>query len=266
VKAMAHAGTMSAAQGCGLCGVRDKAAVGNTASGDTKLHLAMSMVLMLWFFPTLSSAEITTDSYTCTLASESRTITLTYLNNIYAVPCEIREEKNSNGIRTLWRAENDVAFCGRQFDTYRNRLESNGWPCTDDSSDAASTPAVFAPKFSKESTEAPIAAALPAEYEVLSDENETQVVFVEDSSTLTLQNLPTLPPSGKYGNLTPDDIRDMDDWLIYLSAQTMASIRALTLDVSTFEDYLQREARDSRNIYERLQNRIEFLNQLTTAN
>ncbi len=90
-----------------------------------------------------------------------------------------------------------------------------------------------------------------------------EVIFYEDSTdpALATSEKPS-PPDISKAALNDDDRRQMDDWLIYLSAQSMASIRRIMQDSESFSDYQLAENLDSDNIYSRLQNRIEFLHSL----
>ncbi len=220
----------------------------------TKAIVAGSLMLV----SPLTVAEITSDSYSCVLGEQSREITLVYLQNPNQVPCEIRETKNNADTRALWRANNDSAFCRRQFESYRKTLEGNGWPCESGSS-ANSNDAVAVASLT--SSTSPLVSIATVSSTVTVAEPNTQETLQSNSAFSEARLTPT-PPAGTNGNLTPEDIREMDDWLIYLSAQTMASIRRLVPDPDDFEVYLQQEQLDSSNIYERLQNRIEFLNRL----
>ena len=92
---------------------------------------------------------------------------------------------------------------------------------------------------------------------------ESEVVLFEDFSTLDFRapDKPS-PPSLSDSSLNSDDIRQFDDWLIYLSAQSMASIRTILRDQESFNEYQLAENSNSNNIYSRLQSRIEFLQSL----
>lgn len=207
------------------------------------------------------TAEITTDSYTCRLDGETRAITLTFLNDADTLPCEIRAVKNSKTVETLWRAENDLAFCRRQFSQFRVKQENIGWSCETTSPPAPATIYTTEPHNDMSDSEAPVTGAAIAAYPEQSA-GPAQVVIVENKVDQSLFQRSPPAPGGKSGNLSADDIRDMDDWLIYLSAQTMTSIRELIGDTETFKVYQQRETRNAANIYQRLQSRIEFLNKL----
>jgi hypothetical protein len=218
--------------------------------------------------PLTAEAETTSDSYRCELGLQSREISLVYLDQPGQVPCEIRELKNNDSLKTLWRADNDSSFCLRQFTSYRSKLVSNGWPCSVGKSTeppltqntAEPEPAIPAVSLSIESSvtsAASTVAAIPGTRTA-----EAQVQLYENQPGFQIEYPSPVPPGGKDSRLTADDIREMDDWLIYLSAQTMASIRSLAPNPDTFEEYQQQELLNSSNIYERLQARIEFLNRL----
>jgi len=92
-----------------------------------------------------------------------------------------------------------------------------------------------------------------------------EVTFVESSSESTTSKKalpPVVTPGVTAGQLSIEDARQIDDWLIYLSAQSMASIKHLMSDSESFNDYQLGEHLNSDNIYTRLQNRIEFLQTL----
>jgi hypothetical protein len=90
-----------------------------------------------------------------------------------------------------------------------------------------------------------------------------EVQFMEnpDAAELSPSDRPA-PPDFLTDPLSPESLQQFDDWLIYLSAQSMASIRQVIGDQETFNEYLVAENLKSDNIYTRLQNRIEFLQSL----
>ena len=228
----------------------------------------VAAALVACVLPVTAEAEIISDSYRCELGPQSREITLVYLEQPGQVPCEIRELKNNDLLNTLWRAENDSSFCRRQFTRYRSKLVRNGWPCafgepsepslTPSEPDLEpSIPAVSLFIESSVTTPALTVAAIPGARTV-----DKQVQLYENQPGFQIAYPSPIPPGGKNSRLTAEDIREMDDWLIYLSAQTMASIRSLAPNPETFEEYQQQELLNSSNIYERLQARIEFLKRL----
>ena len=92
---------------------------------------------------------------------------------------------------------------------------------------------------------------------------DREVTVFEDRSTPIAKSSGKLsPPEVSAQEFNGDDIRQIDDWLMYLSAQSMASIRSIIGDRESFNDYQLAEAQNSDNIYSRLQHRIEFLQSL----
>lgn len=203
------------------------------------------------------NAEIVGDRFICVLGSDGRIIELTYLNQINAVPCEIRESKYGGQTRTLWRANFDVTFCQRQINEYRAKLETLGWPCqvvvneelaaltTHDSnlSNAVFTPSGNYPESNLSG-------------------NRADVTFYENGLANFPAGIKPVPPTSIVSQLAQDEVRIFDDWVIYLSAQTMLSIQHLMDESNGFSDYLSEEDFNSGDIYIRFQNRVEFLHSL----
>lgn len=266
-------------------------------------------------------ADTVTDSFECVLGPESRTIELTFLDNVGAVPCEIRETREDGQTRALWRANNDVSFCHRQMTVHRSRLHSFGWTCNSDTADALtstsdslSTRALKSTLKTREtqssfiqanrpnnqtridsinalnttitqdlakkapSTQKSVTGALVTSTVSLSTANDGSViagqlvpiapqdrevtVFEDRSTPIAKSSGKPSPPEVSAQEFNGDDIRQIDDWLMYLSAQSMASIRSIIGDRESFNDYQLAEAQNSDNIYSRLQHRIEFLQSL----
>ncbi len=213
--------------------------------------------LLLCSSPAVTAADTIADSYTCTLAEERREVSLAFLNQIDSVPCEIRQSKNKAPATTLWRAEHDSTFCPGQFQQYRSKMQNLGWTCTSITGNNKTTTESIKPTTAASSES--IDTEVPASQELLTD---PQVTLMENTGNLPSSALLAEAPRGKYGKLTAESIREMDDWLIYLSAQTMASIQQIVSDDVSFRKYQVTEQLNSENIYERLQNRVEFLHQL----
>lgn len=241
-------------------------------------------------------ATSVTDRFVCSFGPVSRLIELTYLNEVNSLPCEIRETREDGQTRTLWRATFDVSFCERQMDVHRERLNALGWPCksidaegntvasarTEFTTTDALTPTVDAPGglglgiglgtttgATTELREPQQNVRLsPATQNVSdsgpdNDRSTNQVIFFEDSFTAADETSDKpAPPSFGPGLPSEEQLRQIDDWLIYLSAQSMASIRLILGDAESFSDYQITEDLNSSDIYMRLQNRIEFLQTL----
>lgn len=242
-------------------------------------------------------AETVTDRFVCSVGPVSRLIEHTFINEVNSLPCEIRETREDGIARTLWRASFDVSFCARQMDVHRERLRALGWTCQSIDADGnaitgtraaftttdALTPTVDAP--SGVGLGIGLGTATPTELRerqgsaVLAPDNEledtrfrnadnndrsvNQVIFFEDSygADDNTSDAPAAPQFGP-GQPTEEQLRQIDDWLIYLSAQSMASIRLIMPDAKSFSDYQITEDLNSADIYTRLQNRIEFLQRL----
>lgn len=200
---------------------------------DTKPLRQVAVLLCTLLISTAARAEAQPRNYTCTTGEQTRSVELLYLAPPDTLPCEIRRSDNEGENRVIWRAQYDSGFCARQFVSYRNKLQGLGWQCE---SGGLSEPA--------------LGAVTP------------RLAVSEDTQATPALSISPEPPGKKTGNLTAEDIREMDDWLIYLSAQTMASIQQLSPDIDTFKDYQRQEQLDSDTIYERLQKRIEFLNRM----
>lgn len=281
-------------------------------SKTTRCLPAMPPYLLGLCLTALSSsllADTVTDSFECVLGSESRSIELTFLDNVGAVPCEIRETREDGQSRTLWRADHDVSFCQRQMDIHQSRLSSFGWACLSDTADRPATVSTSLSTRALKSREAessfiqssrpntvpltnkPVTGALAtgspatislqggtprtvslragiedaeiAGHSVQIAQPDGEVILFQDrpSSKTKASDKPALPNVSS-GELNEDDVREIDDWLMYLSAQSMASIRSIMDDPESFNDYQLTEAQNSDNIYSRLQHRIEFLQSL----
>ncbi len=240
-------------------------------------HLTL-LALLSCFCATALKAEVTTQQYTCGVGEDSRTVSLTYLDQPGSVPCEIREQKGFGQQQVLWRAQNDSSFCERQFEGYHSKLLDLGWPCepirTAQNNNTLSTntveplagAALAAPTDTLAGTAALQTGDVTSLTRVEEDSPEdAPVVIFEETLSLPSQPQAPAPPGNDSGDLSVDDILEMDDWLIYLSAQTMASIKQLSPDAGTFENYQRAEQRTAANIYERLQSRIEYLNRLVRS-
>lgn len=338
------------------------------------LRIPVLAALSLTAVHSTVTAEIVTDRFVCSISGESRTIELTYLNEIDSVPCEIRETRADGRTRALWRANFDVAFCQTQMNVHRARLTALGWPCKTGTADqltrrssneslstralqswqtnarskesnstanaenlnqpnkidstitatlstgaatgsanssslptatvtllATTAPEQQAPAIQHAATgqSPPLAGEVTffegrrtvdntrpaintaansainstASSAASSTANTTAAsaaVSVANTSEATASAKAIspatrpLPPNvaAATGQLGDDDIREIDDWLIYLSAQSMASIQHLLRDSESFNNFQLDESLNSDNIYIRLQNRIEFLQSL----
>ena len=93
-------------------------------------------------------------------------------------------------------------------------------------------------------------------------ESPSEVIFRENryDADASQPNRPS-PPSVPSGQLSSDELRQFDDWLIYLSALSVASIGHIS-DSESFDNFQLNESLGSDDIYSRLQNRIEYLQSL----
>ena len=79
---------------------------------------------------------------------------------------------------------------------------------------------------------------------------DPEVTVFEDRSTRIAKSSGELSlPEVSAQEFNGDDISQIDDWLMYLSAQSMASIRSIIGDRESFNDYQLAEAQNSDNIY-----------------
>ena len=240
-------------------------------------------------------AETVADRFVCNLGNEGRLVELTYLDQADSVPCEIRESKYSDQqrpqTRTLWRANFDLSFCQNQFENYRVKLQKLGWPC-----EVATADAVYSAREAKPSSVAfPSSVALPPSVafteSIIDSGVETQEykrntnsantkpvnatpanekpanatpkrqVFIHESTieTFSFPHNPPVPPEFNEAGVSQ---RDLDQWIMYLSSQSMLAIRNLSPESESFSNYKLNEDLHTEDIYTRLQNRIEYLRSL----
>lgn len=66
-------------------------------------------------------------TFSCELDGEARGVVVSY-GEQNRLPCEVSYFKQGNA-KTLWRAENEVSFCGERAQELIAKLERNGWAC-----------------------------------------------------------------------------------------------------------------------------------------
>jgi len=178
--------------------------------------------------PITATAESVTNRFVCVLGDYKRVVELAYLAEPNSVPCEIREAKFNGQQQILWRANFDVI------------------------SEVAFIPS--ANTLALTDQRAQKTARQEISGQVYLHENEL-------SESPTAKYRPDLPNS-TISQLSIEELRQLDDWLIYLSAQSMLSIERLMPESGKFRNYQLQEGLHSGDIYLRLQNRIEFLHSL----
>lgn len=134
-------------------------------------------------------------------------------------------------------------------------------PAGNTASPSAATPAALSTVST--TVAPPLPSRVPPTMPAVAAARDREVQFMENRNAAELRpsDRPA-PPDFLTDPLSPESLQQFDDWLIYLSAQSMASIRQVIGDQETFNDYLVAENLKSDNIYTRLQNRIEFLQSL----
>lgn len=80
----------------------------------------------------LAAGPAAADPTLCTYGAMERTIEVVYETPGEAVPCEVVYDKLTEGGRTVpWRARNEAGFCEARAAELVEKLEANGWACTD---------------------------------------------------------------------------------------------------------------------------------------
>lgn len=216
--------------------------------------------------PITATAESVTNRFVCVLGDYKRVVELAYLAEPNSVPCEIREAKYNGQQQILWRANFDVSFCQRQLEDYRAKLQLLGWPCETTDIENSQVHSKKQPVISE------VAFIPSANTLALTDQRAQKTARQEISGQVYLhENELSESPTAKYrpdlpnstiSQLSIEELRQLDDWLIYLSAQSMLSIERLMPESGKFRNYQLQEGLHSGDIYLRLQNRIEFLHSL----
>jgi len=237
------------------------------ASYRCALKIAVIISAFLSVCSKSAYAEIVANSFICVSGNDGRIVELSYLNRLDTLPCKITESKYDGEERTLWRATFDVSFCKRQFAAYHTKLQTLGVPCGPISA-GESVPKK--PKDQDQPALAPtpdllevVAMQQPSDYKPKQPNNEVFLIESELNGLSIPKQVPT-PPNFINSRLTRNEIRQLDDWLIYLSSQSMLSIRNLSPESDVFTNFQISADLDSDDIYTRLQNRIEFLHTLSS--
>ena len=225
-----------------------------------KTHL---LTVAITFLPaTTVLAETVGNRFVCELGNEGRVVELTYLDQAGSVPCEIRESKYSDQKRTqnntLWRADFDLSFCQNQFESYRVKLQTLGWPC--EASDLGGNTVhsfheVTAPEVTLTTT---VIDSGIEKQEYTRNANSERQVFIRESEIedFSLLQSRQVPPEFNEAGVSQ---RDLDQWIMYLSSQSMLAIQHLAPESESFSNYKLNENLHTEDIYTRLQNRIEYL-------
>ncbi len=246
----------------------------------------------------VASAETVAKRLSCVTGNYTRMIELVYEGPGMSLPCIVRQQKQGQQAGVLWRARFQSNYCDEKIESYRDKLSTAGFSCEWLPGDQHSAPvrdglasqlAVYRSEpIGKHSLSdvvswttilqnddggdiTPVSEAPDDDNKL--QQNTTGVTQLSSESYLEI-NL-----HDEYGSINDDSplagslqqqIDDFsafsetemsrDDWIIYLSAKSLAGINDLLVnEPGLFERYLRFERQNTDNIYSQLQLRIHHL-------
>ncbi len=219
----------------------------------TPVIKSVAVVSLSLCLPLLANAQYVAQRLLCENDKTSRLIELHYEDSNATLPCVIKQQIPNEPTTVLWRARYQQNFCTEQVGRYREKLVAVGMQCqwlpVKDS-----TPDAQPPADAIRATQAATA------------NNLTTSAIKGLQSTVAENNHLTLQPYSAQSSLddTPGDAATTaDEWVIFLSAKTLASIKDLLANAPAgLDDYLQYEQQQAQSIYGKLQMRIDYLTKL----
>lgn len=268
---------------------------------NSRLHkVSKSTAALLLFTPIVAYAattEIVAKRLACESVGSMRVIELVYEDPVVGLPCVIREQKQGEAPRVLWRARYQADFCVNQMESYRDKLWSAGLRCDWLSGDDTlhSISADSAPRVPANRLQAPLDTVKTVSWTIFSTESDIpDRVPAVKAPTVRKQTLAQSLESSSQGKtgyaMMPildadtnvvddafsllknnpliseqfsafaDSEKSLDSWVFELNGKTLAAIKELLVaEPATFEEYLSFEQKNAQTIYSKLQLRIRHL-------
>ncbi len=256
-----------------------------------------ALVSSALLLPAIVSAGYVAERLYCEDAPGSRVVEVHYEDPYSGLLCTIREKKQGQPSTVLWRARNQVNFCVEQLKLYREKLAAGGLQCEllpandylplpdsqqlltekpvaateSEVPESISWTTIVTTELSRGERRAvaesrsPAAQAIELPY-LTKNKSSTDWPETRDSSwsDFSPEYEPQLVSSPE--NVFIDPKKALDNWVIFVSAKTLANIKTLlSSEPTVFEDYLLYEQQNAQTIYSKLQLRIHHLTEIAIA-